>query len=583
MRKQLILSVVLFLFALTQAIAGEPFPVRGTLPWHNFLSGPTAWDEDQYREYLDWMKKLDLNFLALHCYTGGSERYASYVEPMIRIEYRNVLPEAGYDTSLTARWGYRPLALPDFPFGLAGMFPAPPGSRAFGSKAAVQARTNSERYDRAQALIRRVIEMAHQRGIHVAVGFEFGVYPPELYSVVPVDSYLHASLLPDPTHPASIEILRLTIDDILKAYPGLDWVFLWHQEMEPSGAETELSPAFKALLVRDGHLFSPKSAFSGVRALAYIREAQQYLAWRSPKTRLAIGGWGGGTQLPSILTGLDRGLPKNIVFTCLNPSQGDAPQPDFLAEIAKNREVWAIPWLEGDGRLWHPQPKVSRLREHVRLARRQGLQGVLAIHWRTQDARSNMEAFAQFAHDPENAPSVEQFYAHDCRKQFGEPAALKLAPLLARMDQEHWLDPLRSPVYYPYEPSWGRLDASLRQRLEETLKIIEARMPGAGDAETGNLKWLAANYRFVLLLDKVSEDLEPAYRLKDDSLRGITPAAARIAECHARLEAAPVEQLLRTYASRVRSRGELGVLSSLCQRVWLEYVELRDFLVREGQ
>lgn len=573
------LSVLLFLAVLTPAVADKPFQVRGTLPWHNFLSGPTAWDEDQYREYLDWMKKLDLNLLRLHCYTGGSERYASYVEPMIRIEYRNVLPEAGYDTSLTARWGDRPLALKDFPFGLARMFPAQPGSQAFGSRAAVLARTNQERYQRAQALIRRVVEMAHERGIQVAMGFEFGVYPPELYSVVPMDSYLHASLLPDPTHPASIEILRLTIDDILKAYPGLDWVFLWLQEMEPPGTETEFSLAFKELLARDGHLFSANSAFSGVRALAYIREAHQYLARRSPKTRLAIGGWGGGKQLPAILAGLDRGLAKNIVFTCLNPGQGDTAEPEFLVDIAKNREAWAIPWLEGDGRLWHPQPRVSYLREHVQLARRQGLQGVIAIHWRTRDARANMEAFSQFAHDPGNAPSVEEFYAQDCRAQFGEPAAAKLAGVLARMDREHWFEPVRSPVYY----AWGRLDSSLRQRLEEVLKTTEALAPGARRREAENLKWLAANYRFVLLLDKVSEDLEPAYRLKDDSLRGVPPAAGRIAECRRALAAAPVEQMLRTYASRSRSRGELGVLSSLCQRVWREYVEMRDFLAGESK
>jgi hypothetical protein len=36
---------------------------------------------------------------------------------------------------------------------------------------------------------------------------------------------------------------------------------------------------------------------------------------------------------------------------------------------------------------------------------------------------------------------------------------------------------------------------------------------------------------------------------------------------------------LRRFAPiTVRSRGELGVLSSLNQRVWLQYLELREFL-----
>ena len=91
-----------------------PFAIRGTLPWHNFLSGPTAWNEADYRAYLDDLKAQGLNFVGFHCYTGGAERYAPYVEPMIRLKYRDVLPQAGFDTSLTARWGYRPLAVQGF-------------------------------------------------------------------------------------------------------------------------------------------------------------------------------------------------------------------------------------------------------------------------------------------------------------------------------------------------------------------------------------------------------------------------------------------------------------------------------------
>jgi len=81
------------------------FAIRGTLPWHNFLSGPSAWNESDYRAYMDDLAAKGLNFVAFHCYTGGEERYAPYVEPLIQVKYRDVLPEAGLDTSLTARWG----------------------------------------------------------------------------------------------------------------------------------------------------------------------------------------------------------------------------------------------------------------------------------------------------------------------------------------------------------------------------------------------------------------------------------------------------------------------------------------------
>ncbi len=274
------------------------------------------------------MKKLDLNLLVLHCYTGGAQRYVSYVEPMIRIQYRNVLPEARLDTSLTARWGYRPLSTRNFAFGSDKLFPPSGGINAFGSEAALLADTNQDRYERAQGLIRAVITMAHARGTGTA----------------------------------------------------------------------EISPALKTLIQRDGPLFAragKNSSFTGTWSLAYIRSAHAYLKRRAPHVRLAISGWGGKNQFSAIMDGLGKVLPSDIVFACLNPAQGELPQAAVMADIAKRRDVIAMPWLEGDQKLWHPQPRISYIRQHVLLAYKQGFAGVVAIHWRTEDVRVNMEAFAE--------------------------------------------------------------------------------------------------------------------------------------------------------------------------------------------
>ena len=563
----------------------SPFAVRGTLPWHNFLSGPTAWDEEDYVRYLDRLKALGLNYVTFHCYTGGAERYAPYVEPILRIRYRDVLPEAGFDTSLTARWGYRPLAVGEFAFGTDTLFNLPEGTRGFGARCAVLARTNEDRYDRAQALMRRVVELAHERGIQVGIGFEFGIHPPEFASVVPPDSWVRGAALPDPTHPASIEILRITLDDILRAYPGVDWIWLWLHEHTMHVGRPRVGPLFMQLVQRDAQFFqdagSEDALFTGVWSLAYIRLAHEYLAQRAPQVRLAISGWGGGTQLPGTLRGLDRALPTNIVFTCLNPDQGWSPQPPVMAEIAQHRQVWAIPWLEGDLRLWHLQPRVNLLREQVRLAQEQKLRGVLAIHWRTEEMRANLDAFARFARDPARAPTVEEFYREDSVGQFGQPAAEKLAPKLVAYDREQALV-AASPEYYPYDPSWGRLSPALRTRLMRDIADIEGLTRNATEERhRKNLDWLLANLQFTLLLDEVSRSLEPAYRLKDRWLRGeVDPQqlGTEVASARKALGEAPMENLFRTFARRVRSKGELGELSAMNQKLWLLYRELDRFL-----
>jgi hypothetical protein len=96
-----------------------------------------------------------------------------------------------------------------------------------------------------------------------------------------------------------------------------------------------------------------------------------------------------------------------------------------------------------------------------------------------------------------------------------------------------------------------------------------------------NLAWLAANLEFILLLDEVGRKIEPAYDFKNQLLLGQSDSkqlASRIERARIALEAAPIEELFETYAGRVRSRGELGVLSSLNQKLWLQYKEIDYFL-----
>ncbi len=579
-----LISALLLGWNRTAAAGDGALKIRGVLPWHNFLCGPSAWNEADYRAYLDRMKELDLNFIGFHCYTGGAERYATYVEPMIRIAYRNVLPEAGFDTGMTARWGYRPLAFGDFAFETGNLFPG--GRDFFGADCAVDARSNEERYQKAQALMKRVLVMAHERDIRFAMGFEFGVYPPEFASIVPRGYNIPGTMLPDPTHPCSMEVLRITLDNVLQAYPGVDCIWLWLHEhtgfIQKAGISGEFKRRYETLTPLFADSGSEDAVFTGVWSLLYVQAARDYLSRVAPAVKLIVGGWGGGNQLPAVLTGLDRALPKDVIFTCLNPDQGLKPQLSILEDIAKNREVWAVPWLESDANLWHPQPRVSLLRDHVTLAARQNLAGVVAIHWRTRETDLNLEAFAEFADDPQAPRSVEDFYRKECESRYGPEAGRVLAPFEIQMDREQWFRPLESPEYYPYTPQWGRMPPELAARLNGLLAMIRPLQDDASDSShRDNLLRLSSNLRFALLLDEAGRRMEPAYRLKERWFTETLPEDERtgkISRASEDIKKAPIEELFDTFRGRTLSRGELGVLSSVNQRLWLQYRELTEFL-----
>ncbi len=591
------IAVYALLLILLQGIEfngfAQSFQIRGVLPWHNFLSGPTAWNLEDYRNYLDDCQEQGINLIAFHNYTGGGERYFNYVEPMIRIQYKNVLPEAGFDHSGTARWGYLPMKVADFAFGTDTLFDLPPGAEYFGADAAVTAYTNEERYEQAQALMQDVMKMAHERNIEMAMGFEFGVAPPEYASIrTHTDMYWmgSGSLIYNPFDPDAIGILHATIDDIIDTYQGIDWIYLWLNEHCMFGVDPAIAlrnrdmeafyQEYQELYAGDG--VSESTRFLGVWAQAYIQRAYDYIRLKAPDTKIVIGGWGAESQMASLLRGMDRALPEDIVFSMLNPGQGLDPHPDFFKEIAEHRKVWAIPWLESDYALWHFQPNVKNIKDHIQKAYHDGLDGVVAIHWRTEEIRLNWETFAHFAAHPKDTTSWQKIYRDFCRDELGTCAEKKLAPAMIELDASGLINSIRSEEYYAYRPAWGRLTPEQLQACKQMSDLVgDCISVEANPDKIANLKWFGAYFEFAIYLDKVGRLMQPAWDLRASYLLHLNRIAftqEQIDTARDALSKAPVEKMINAFASRVRSRGELGELSSINQRIWREYQLLTEFM-----
>lgn len=583
--------LLLLVLAGVHAQNSKPFTIRGVLPWHNFLSGPSAWNLDDYRQYLDTCEKQGINFIGFHNYTGGGERYATYVEPMIRMQYRNLLPAASFDHSLTARWGYYPMKVKDFAFGTSSAFELPAGAEAFGADGAVLSKNTEEHYRSAQALMQQVLKMAHARKMKFAMGFEFGVLPPEFFSLQDGQTGFYwpgeSNMIPNPAHPLSIQLLYTSIDDILKTYQGVDYIWLWlneHSFMGVDPARALKDTAFLNIYKQYAPFFTEaaqdeKAKFIGVWSMQYMQLAREYLRKKAPGVQLMLGGWGGGNQLPLILQGLSRGLPKDIIFSCLNPDLGKTAQPIFLAEIARQRPVIAVPWLEGDHQLWHYQPRVQLMRDHVSLAGTQQLEGVIAIHWRTKETAFNLKTFAAFARNTNEQASLPELYFKFLHESCGSHAAQELTPLFVELDTVAYHRGSLSPEYYAYTPQWGRLDAADRARLQKLTEKLELILKKEKHpAFTRQLSWFRNTFLFELLLDETGRCIEPAWLLHNKFLQSgmIDPAALQAAL--ELLKKAPIKELFTTYASKIQSRGELGELSAINQKLWSEYLMLRSFL-----
>lgn len=89
-------------------------------------------------------------------------------------------------------------------------------------------------------------------------------------------------------------------------------------------------------------------------------------------------------------------------------------------------------------------------------------------------------------------------------------------------------------------------------------------------------------FRFELLLDQVDRKMQPAYLLKKETIEsGIKPSSSEIDNSQKELDEAPIKEMFEAYVNRVDSRGEQGVLCSINQRLWREYMELKAWLINQ--
>lgn len=73
--------------------------------------------------------------------------------------------------------------------------------------------------------------------------------------------------------------------------------------------------------------------------------------------------------------------------------------------------------------------------------------------------------------------------------------------------------------------------------------------------------------------------METAYEMKkQETENGRTYSTDEFSNALKKLESAPLKAMYDSYVERVNSRGELGVLSSINQRVWSHYQELQKYL-----
>lgn len=554
-------------------IARKPvFKIRGTLPWYNFFNSPTAWDFEDYVWFFDQLVKAKNNFVGFHVY--DFEPFAAYQE-----NGRYAAGEPLASTSVET-WGTVPMKTSEFGFGTSRYF----GAEYFGAGPSLYRNKRERSIRDSQALLRKALDYAKARGLKVCLGFEVRGR--------------------DPTDPAQIELLEKRLKHLVTQYPMLDYVWLWEPEAwalgrDPPSLDSDFGAYYRRYKADFAYLNDPRKITEATRLAVYAREAYRILRETSQHIRLVLSGWGGDNHLrcSDFYPGLDKILPKDIVFAALDNIVVSDMVSTRYTDLSPERERWPIPWLEYDGDQWFPQPNAKTFGKACRDALLKGCQGILGIHWRTRDVEESHALMSQFAWNPKL--TYERFYADYAKRCFGEAYAAEMAHILTQLQSlgYRWVGGTgqqecgRFGWGSPTDPAKVRKLEKMLARLRRIHAEMAARPEYGRQAERA--AYLISTGEWALRYEQTAGALRPGgevaellRRSRELKLAANDSEAEKFAsEGLEKLSACRFDLALDACAHRITNKGELGILATVNAKAYAAYravqQELRNMTTGE--
>jgi hypothetical protein len=545
--------------------ASPRFAKRGLQPFHDFNVGPDWWNLHDYHSILAQMAKLRMNFLGFHTYpswnlSAGPEANVWIGLPEDVDDEGNV--KTGYKAGVvTTRrgWEVKPFPTGEYASGAGLLFENDEYGPDFlldyldWPDNVTDAAVMFNRYGDFQ---QKVYENAQSLGIGIAAGTELPLGIPDMLA-----SELRSRQM-DPEDPAVIQRLYEGMFLRLMRKTPVEYVWFWMPEIwlwsKPGCPGWEITTEEN---VR--------------RDISLIREAAKKTGITSG---FATSGWRLGTVDNSRWT--DENTPKEWAMSSINTSGGADPVEKFYAENT-GRPRWVIGWAEDDGTagahcctVWDVQFWVARMLANSADAFRYGVDGMMAIHWRTSSITPNISALSEAGWrflkpgiepntaDPGVNTDAAAFWENWGKAMFGEEVGAAAGRILQKFDGCH--PSLNNLVNKGYKTSDLEI-LDLFSPLSE-LKDISKEVHGSGNKARLDY-WIdyldASRLRLTtwVLSSRLDSIMHQTASLKDPeeqkrfAMGHALPARIGLARSW--------ESMIDAYLRCAKSPGEVGTISSI--------------------
>ncbi|NND07032.1 MAG: hypothetical protein HKN87_11690 [Saprospiraceae bacterium] len=445
--------------------------------WHNFLSGCTGWNFEDWKKWIDQANKLRYNGIMVHAYGNN---------PMFSFEYIGEKKQTGYlnNTNKGRHWGNQHVN--DVRRLVGGeIFDAP----VFGAKASFASEEDKE--EQAIDLMQHVFQYAEDRGTKVTFALDFDTWmanPRNIIEKLPHDAVfelIDGHITPNPDHPEGFKYYKQILKSLLEMYPQIDQLSVWHRrpgtkgglgsiwmsfpvEKFPAGWKREYRRKLKDHPEIDDNLMA-SGTFAYGKLITALQKARDEI---KPNLVISSGSWRfeyvpyADVMYPADVPLLP--LDWQVVF--------DAPESkDILAKAGENREVYPVIWAHHDdhryiGRPYTPWENLSDMLKECKA------KGFGIIHWTTHPLDLYFTSSARQVWESTENEAIQHTVRDFVKVNFGDDEKLASyyvkwlneGPMFGRETSDHFIDLGQQRLGHKME-SWEEM----KMKAEERLRILK--------------------------------------------------------------------------------------------------------------
>jgi hypothetical protein len=366
---------------------------RFVFNWHNFLSGCSSWDFEEWKQYIDQSSKMRFNGLMTHFYAN---------DPSFVFSYNGIEKKVGFMPNTSKGRQYGTQQVNDVRRMVAGnVF----DDAVFGSQTSKV--PDNVRVEESRTLIQNIHKYAKSKFMDVWFGYDVDyelANPQEIMTTLPDDAKIKIKRKPDkyfgmpdsvfylpvPDSPEGFAYYKSQVSQLFMQFPNIDNLVLWTRTsgsafltLRYNEFPENWKKEFDKIADSNPEIDKTDENITGRFATSKIYKTIRKCLDEIDKTEIKL--WAGSWRT-SWLEQADWFYPKEVGFIPLDYNVDYftvEEKHQILKNISKNRELLPVVWAHHDdgafiGSTYVPYENLQSKVESV------GNTGLGVIHWTTK-------------------------------------------------------------------------------------------------------------------------------------------------------------------------------------------------------